>query len=629
MVDRAGIKDEEMRSKLRFLAKLMRQFDIMYTVKSTQALRTHTGFATEADDDADFWQGVSVVPNFLPDVPPDYADYLWVTANARVYGLAFCSEGLGQVWRALLVRLGASFIVMATWQHGVYLRVLDQTARVLRTPAADGGEEIQVQLLSTDASRAQLAMESLGTVVRSLVKERLQDAPLTLHGLCPKCLASGKDAHRFSHSQVPQAGRAALLTCERTDPPANVFNAEDLLFAQGTAPDQRAREHAAYAFDVFVSYGRSPVHEPFARALADCLEARGYRVWIDMKRLQPGEQWVVAIGRGLQQSRILVPILTEKYMGSMFCMNEFYTFVADRKAVRPVRFTDTSERHLQRLNLGASYFLQDARFTEHPAATLAGPRDMDALVDALQLPPPATAAPQDTQARQAGGAVLVVGAPALQQHADVQALAQRLAAHTRITVQWDFSAAADLGSAHTAVLLFRAEEVRWEGYPAFLERLRRAHREDATVFSLLLLDSPSDDATLAARKGMLGNAPYAHAISDRNYTFLRSGDWGMLDRFVETVVSSAASDPANKNVTVKYENNDDAEALRRELSELGQQLADKDQQLAELGQQLAQQGQQLAEQGQQLVEQDHLILNLQRANVEMLHERKSFFTSGF
>ena len=91
---------------------------------------------------------------------------------------------------------------------------------------------------------------------------------------------------------------------------------------------------------IFISYGREVDVSYFVRQLKRDLEANGYAVWLDMESIPSGSDWHGAIGTGLQECSAIIPIITQKYVSSRFCMNELYTADGDKKAIFPIMYED-------------------------------------------------------------------------------------------------------------------------------------------------------------------------------------------------------------------------------------------------------------------------------------------------
>ena len=91
---------------------------------------------------------------------------------------------------------------------------------------------------------------------------------------------------------------------------------------------------------IFISYGREVDVSYFVRQLKRDLEANGYTVWLDMESIPSGSDWHGAIGTGLQVCSAIIPVITQKYISSRFCMNELYTADGDKKAIFPIMYED-------------------------------------------------------------------------------------------------------------------------------------------------------------------------------------------------------------------------------------------------------------------------------------------------
>lgn len=112
--------------------------------------------------------------------------------------------------------------------------------------------------------------------------------------------------------------------------------------------------------ELFISYGREPQVSAFVCRLKGDLERNGFTVWLDLqvrdgKELQllsmveicnfvqdipSGSDWHGAIGGGLYQCQAILPVITNKYVGSSYCIKELYTADGDRKLIFPLMFED-------------------------------------------------------------------------------------------------------------------------------------------------------------------------------------------------------------------------------------------------------------------------------------------------
>lgn len=91
---------------------------------------------------------------------------------------------------------------------------------------------------------------------------------------------------------------------------------------------------------IFISYGREEDVTKFVLQLKHDLETSGYPVWLDLESIPAGSDWHGAIGTALQECSAIIPIVTQKYLGSRYCMNELYTADAEKKAIFPIVYED-------------------------------------------------------------------------------------------------------------------------------------------------------------------------------------------------------------------------------------------------------------------------------------------------
>lgn len=91
------------------------------------------------------------------------------------------------------------------------------------------------------------------------------------------------------------------------------------------------------ATNVFISYGREMNVTHFVQQLKRDLEANGFKVWLDLESIS---DWHCAIGTGLHECSATIPVITQKYIGSRYCMNELYTADSDKKLIFPIMYED-------------------------------------------------------------------------------------------------------------------------------------------------------------------------------------------------------------------------------------------------------------------------------------------------
>ena len=74
--------------------------------------------------------------------------------------------------------------------------------------------------------------------------------------------------------------------------------------------------------ELFISYGREPDVIQFVQRLKSDLESNGFSVWLDTRDIPAGSDWRGAIGAGLSQCKAILPVITSRFIGSRYCVNE-------------------------------------------------------------------------------------------------------------------------------------------------------------------------------------------------------------------------------------------------------------------------------------------------------------------
>ncbi|MEM9954975.1 MAG: toll/interleukin-1 receptor domain-containing protein [Chloroflexota bacterium] len=87
-------------------------------------------------------------------------------------------------------------------------------------------------------------------------------------------------------------------------------------------------------FKVFISYSRQD--ELFARRLANWLNKGGLQVWIDREDIDSGKKWSSAIQEGLEQSEIMILLISEPAMQSVNVEDEWQYFLDKDKVIIPL-----------------------------------------------------------------------------------------------------------------------------------------------------------------------------------------------------------------------------------------------------------------------------------------------------
>ena len=86
-------------------------------------------------------------------------------------------------------------------------------------------------------------------------------------------------------------------------------------------------------FDAFVSYAGADW--PRVRRLCVGLGARGKRLWIDNEQFEPTEAWENEVKSGIAGARVVVLLVTPKWLKSAQCGREL-ELVRDAKKPKPV-----------------------------------------------------------------------------------------------------------------------------------------------------------------------------------------------------------------------------------------------------------------------------------------------------
>lgn len=92
---------------------------------------------------------------------------------------------------------------------------------------------------------------------------------------------------------------------------------------------------------VFISYARK--NQGFAEQLADDLRAYQFPVWIDLREIQPGEEWRRAITKGILQADGVVVCLSVHAVESEWVRREIFLATSLEKKVVPIMIEDCFE----------------------------------------------------------------------------------------------------------------------------------------------------------------------------------------------------------------------------------------------------------------------------------------------
>jgi hypothetical protein len=96
---------------------------------------------------------------------------------------------------------------------------------------------------------------------------------------------------------------------------------------------------------VFVSYSRAD--SAFVRQLAGYMKKCGIDYWLDLERIQAGEDWSDMVWSGLQSSDLMLLVISPASMSSKEVSNEWKYYLSTDKPIVPVLAADTSNIHYQ------------------------------------------------------------------------------------------------------------------------------------------------------------------------------------------------------------------------------------------------------------------------------------------
>lgn len=115
---------------------------------------------------------------------------------------------------------------------------------------------------------------------------------------------------------------------------------------------------------VFVSYSRSD--RVFVRRLVDHLKAKSFDCWLDVDRLQAGQDWSDAVWSALQECSIMLLVVSPASMSSKEVANEWKYYHNSDKPIIPVLVDSATNIHYQ---LVALHYID---FDRHPFERAAG-----------------------------------------------------------------------------------------------------------------------------------------------------------------------------------------------------------------------------------------------------------------
>lgn len=193
-----------------------------------------------------------------------------------------------------------------------------------------------IQLSQDDFDRlASILGNSLSTELREFITKAFNDDELTA-----LCFDSFRDVYEDFTSGMPKGQKIQSLLdyCQRRDAWSQLLTAlsqvrpqqfEQKYVAPHIAPatiSQSASNQDATSGAmrnprlIFISHAHADA--TYAHRLAADLQRRGWPIWIAPDSIRPGEKWVTAINRGLEESSLFVVVLTPAALTSHWVTSE-------------------------------------------------------------------------------------------------------------------------------------------------------------------------------------------------------------------------------------------------------------------------------------------------------------------
>jgi len=122
-------------------------------------------------------------------------------------------------------------------------------------------------------------------------------------------------------------------------------------------------------YDVFLSFRGEDTRHAFTGHLYKALHDKGIHTFIDDEKLQRGEEITRALMEAIQDSRVAITVLSERYASSSFCLDELATILDQRKRllVIPVFYkVDPSDVRYQKGSYGEALAKLETRYQHDP-----------------------------------------------------------------------------------------------------------------------------------------------------------------------------------------------------------------------------------------------------------------------
>ena len=87
-----------------------------------------------------------------------------------------------------------------------------------------------------------------------------------------------------------------------------------------------------YTYDVFISFRGKDARYSFTGNLFNALKEKGIHTFFDDRELQGGEEITPTLVKAIKESRIAIPVISENYASSSFCLDELAMIIECVKA---------------------------------------------------------------------------------------------------------------------------------------------------------------------------------------------------------------------------------------------------------------------------------------------------------
>jgi len=217
--------------------------------------------------------------------------------------------------------------------------------------------QLILPLVASDDEREALLTEAFYLYDPLLYRIKREGAPKIFAVMCVKtlldhgCLSDGEhalarllstvryDCGIDKHPEIDDLVRITNSLCVETKPPAPSPLIPPMIPAPPSAPIQTlaTRPQDRWA-TVFISYSHRDTE--FAQRLIAALNAAGHACWIDTSEIKGGDEWIMTIAEGINNSYAFVPIVTRKALESRWVQDEIIWARQKNKLIIPAIVED-------------------------------------------------------------------------------------------------------------------------------------------------------------------------------------------------------------------------------------------------------------------------------------------------